>query len=606
MTGRAFTFETAWGATLHPDGRARFRLWAPTLPHLVLRLGNGPDREMASAGEGWFETEVEGARPGTPYSFVLPDGAEMPDPAARAQVGDVHGPSVLVDPRAYRWQADEWRGSPWTEAVIYELHAGAFCPQGTFDGIRRKLDHLADTGVTAIQLMPVAQFAGARGWGYDGVLPYCPHAAYGGVDGLKRLVDAAHARELMVLLDVVYNHFGPDGNHIGRYAPRFFNDRLDTPWGPAIRFEEPAVRAFFRDNALYWLEEYRLDGLRFDAIDQIHDSSQPHILEEIADKVRARFSDRHIHLTSEDERNIVHLHPYEDGRPRLFTAEWNDDLHHAAHCLVTGEDSGYYAAFVDDPVGRLMRGLAEGFIYQGEPYSPWEGRPRGVPSAGQPPGALIAFLQNHDQIGNRAFGERLTALGEARLVGLLTAILILNPQIPLLFMGEEYGERRPFLFFTDFHGKLARAVRDGRRREFADFADFAGHTDEIPDPNRPETFETSCLDWDRAASSDGRRQREFVARLIAIRREHLMPRLASMRAMSGTARRAGEKAFAVTWTLGDGARLTLFANFGVDEAGLAPPQAASRPIFESETGTAAAVATGTLPPSSVTALLSVS
>ncbi len=558
---------------------------------------------MNRRDDGWFEIKTDKLAAGMPYQFVLPDGMAVPDPASRAQLGDVHGPSLLTD-SAFEWKTPLWKGRPWEGAVIYELHPGTFSPEGDFDGVRRRLDHLADCGFTAIELMPVAQFSGDRGWGYDGVLPYCPHRTYGGAAALKRLVDAAHERGLMMMLDVVYNHFGPDGNYLHLYAPRFFDEQRRTPWGPAIRFDEPAVRAFFLDNAIYWLEEFRFDGLRLDAIDRIEDGDGVSILEEMAERVRAYFLDRHIHLTTEDERNIVALHRRDgEGRPSLFTAEWNDDIHHAAHCIATAEDTGYYEAFADDPVGHLARGLAEGFCFQGESYAPWDGKPRGVPSAGQPPSAFIDFLQNHDQIGNRAFGERLTVLADARSVELLTAVLALNPQVPLFFMGEEFGETRPFLFFTDFHGVLAKAVAEGRRCEFGAFSQFAGEAaGRIPDPNALSTFENSCLDWERMETEAGHRRLRLFRRLLAIRREQIAPHLAGMPSMRGKAARAGESAFAVAWEM-TGARLLMAANFGSHEAETAERPDGDEAIYESGAGVADAVEAGRIPAQSVAVFL---
>lgn len=599
-----FGYRKSWGAEILEDGTARFRLWAPGQQAIALRLGRGaPPVPLERAGGGWFETEVVGLPPGTAYAFEIDGGMTVPDPAARAQAGDVHGPSVLVDPLAFRWTLPAWRGRPWHEAVIYELHVGSFEEHGDFDGVRRRLDHLARLGVTAIELMPVAQFGGRRGWGYDGVLPYCAHHAYGGGDGLKRLVDAAHEHDLMVLLDVVYNHFGPDGNYLHSYAPEFFDPDRKTPWGAAIRFAAEPVREFFIENALYWLEEYRLDGLRLDAIDQIDDQSPEPVLEELARRVRQTVTDRHAHLTTEDERNVIRLHPYDAaGRPRLYTAEWNDDIHHAAHALATGEADAYYQDFAVDPVGCLLRGLGEGFVFQGEPYAPWSGRSRGVRSDGQPPTAFVAFLQNHDQIGNRAFGERLAALTDARTVELLTALLLLSPQIPLLFMGEEYGETRPFLFFTDFTGALADAVREGRRREFAAFRASATDRAAIPDPNDPATLAACRLDWARAETPEGRRRLALVRRLLAIRHAEIVPRLSGMAAMQSVARRAGALALDVGWRIGGGEMLRLVANFGSEATATESPPASAIVLYASEPNAAKALAAGRVEPRSLTAV----
>lgn len=546
----------SWGAQFSGDGDVRFRIWAPGLDALTLRLA-GEDRPMSRDDDGWFEHVASGISPGTEYVYVLPDGLAVPDPASRTQASDVHGPSLVVDPAAYRWNERAWVGRRWEEAVIYELHVGTFTEAGTFAAAIEKLDHLADLGITAIEIMPVAQFSGDRGWGYDGVLPYAPHRAYGGPDGLKALVDAAHARGLMVLLDVVYNHFGPDGNFISLYAPDFFHRGKHTPWGPAIAFEADPVRRFFVENALYWLEEYNLDGLRLDAVDHVADD----LLDDIGQRVRAAFPGRHIHLTTEDNRNVTFLHQRgENGAVPGFTAEWNDDFHSIAHVIATGETDGYFADFADDPTGKLARALAEGFAYQGE-VSPQWGRPRGEPSASLPPTAFVDFLQNHDQVGNRAFGERLPTLASPGMLRVLTAMLLLSPHVPLLFMGEEFDEDRPFLFFTDFHGDLAKAVTEGRRREFASFAAFRNGeaARRVPDPNDPETFLASKLDWSKPGLASGQTRLDHVRRLLAIRRETIVPALALAGGNGGAIRDADEGAVSVDWTLG-GARLTMRAN----------------------------------------------
>jgi malto-oligosyltrehalose trehalohydrolase len=507
---------------------ARFRLWAPAAERLAVRI-DGRDLPMEPTGDGWFEAAVPGAGAGTAYRFVLPDGTLVPDPAARAQAGDVHGPSLLVDPAAYEWQVAGWTGRPWHEAVISEIHVGTFTPEGTFRAAAGRLAELAEVGFTAIEIMPVAQFAGARGWGYDGVLPYAPHPAYGTPDDLRALVDAAHGLGLMVLLDVVYNHFGPEGNYLGAYAPDFFHPERHTPWGAAIAYERDPVRRFFVENALYWLDEFRFDGLRLDAVDHVRDpDSEVEILVEIAQAVRAAHPERH--LTTEDNRNITRLHERAaDGRPALYTAEWNDDFHNVAHVIATGETEGYYTDFAEDRWSKLARALAEGFAYQGEPSRFADGAPRGAASAHLPPTAFVDFLQNHDQIGNRAFGERLVDLAPRALVRALSAILLLSPHVPLLFMGEEWGETRPFAFFTDFHGELADAVREGRRREFRHFAAFERPETRarIPDPNAPATFEASKLDWSATATPEGGDWLAWTGSLLATRRQEIVPRLAA-------------------------------------------------------------------------------
>ena len=554
-------FPKSWGAEPVTDGRWRFRLWAPGLEEAAVRL-DGARHGMDRRADGWFETELA-APAGAPYAFAVA-GREVPDPAARLQAGDVHGPSVLVDPAAFEWRSP-WRGRPWHETVLYELHTGTFSPSGDFDGIARRLDHLAATGITAVELCPVAQFSGDRGWGYDGVLLYAPHRAYGGPEGLKRLVDAAHARGLMVFLDVVYNHFGPEGNYLHVYAPEFFDPEQHTPWGAAIAFDRPAVRRFFIENALYWLDEYRIDGLRLDAIDTIRNASDPPIVEELASAVRAHDFGREVHLTTEDDRNVTHLHRRDArGRALLYDGEWNDDFHHVAHVLATGEDDGYYGDYAQDPRGDLVTGLRDGFVQQGRPSPHRGGAPRGEPSSHLPPLAFVNFLQNHDQTGNRAFGERLTALAPPAAVEVLTAILLLSPMVPLIFMGEEWGETRPFQFFCDFHGELAEAVRNGRRREFARWRQFADEAtrESIPDPNSPATFERSRLDWSGPDGEAGRARLRLVRELLRVRAEEVAPRLPGIRSMNGSVDARGVRGVEARWTLGDSSRLGIVANLG--------------------------------------------
>src|SRR5690606_18309371 len=319
--------RTRWGACLREDGQAQFRLWAPAIHSLAVEIDGHPI-VMNPEADGWFGLITE-ARPGARYRFLLPDGVRVPDPASQAQAGDVHGPSVLVDQHAYRWRHPNWKGRPWEEAIIYELHIGTFTEEGTFASARQRIGYLADLGITAVEIMPVAAFGGKRGWGYDGVLPYAPHSAYGSPDDMKAFIDECHEHGLMVLLDVVYNHFGPDGNYLAAYAPDFFDDRRHTPWGAAIAYEREPVRHFFLDNALYWLREFRLDGLRLDAIDQIRDDrSEEELLVTIARRIRETFPDRHIHLTTEDNRNVTYLHERSaSGHVELYSGEWNDDFH---------------------------------------------------------------------------------------------------------------------------------------------------------------------------------------------------------------------------------------------------------------------------------------
>jgi malto-oligosyltrehalose trehalohydrolase len=570
---------TSWGAAVLGDA-TRFRVWAPLHQRIRLRLA-GRDLPMRRSADGWFEITTP-APPGTEYLFVLDDGTALPDPASRAQAGALDGPSLVVDSDAYTWATPDWRGRPWEEVVFLELHVGTFTPEGTFRAAIDKLGWLAELGITAIELMPVAQFAGERGWGYDGALLYAPHPAYGTPDDLRALVDAAHGHGLMVFLDVVYNHFGPEGNVLPRFAP-VFHEEAATPWGAAIAYERPPLRRFFIENALYWLDEFRIDGLRLDAVDHIADpESEVEILVELAEAIRAAFPDRHVHTTTEDNRNVTHLHVRDAaGRSRLHTAEWNDDLHNVAHVICTGETEGYYVDFAVDHWGKFARALAEGFAYQGEPSRHENGAPRGTPSGHLPPAAFVDFLQNHDQVGNRAYGERLTTLTPAPLLRAMSAILLLSPHIPLLFMGEEWGETQPFVFFTDFHGALADAVRDGRRKEFRHFAAFhdAAARESIPDPNAPETFEASKLVWAHRERPEGRAWLEHTRGLLAIRHREIVPHLAGAGPSSGSVVAADDGIVAVDWRL-DGIALRLRANLTPDPA-TAPP-AAGRAIYGGE------------------------
>ncbi len=558
-----------FGCELLCAGGARFRLWAPGAQAVTLRLqrheGDPLDALATAIGDGWFEVEHPAARAGDRYQFVIDDGLAVPDPAARWNPQDVHGASAIVDPLAFDWQDTDWRGRPWHEVVLYELHVGTFSPEGTFAGAERRLDHLVDLGVTAIEIMPVADFPGTRDWGYDGALLFSPDAAYGTPEDLKRLVQAAHERGLMVFLDVVYNHFGPEGNYLYVYAKPFFTERHHTPWGGAIDFEGPAsrtVRDFYVHNALYWLDEFHIDGLRLDAVHAIYDASRPDILVEIAAAVRAGpGAHRHVHLVLENDDNSArYLCRNADGSG-CYDAQWNDDIHHALHVLLTGEREGYYADYADDPLAHLGRCLAEGFAYQGERSPYREGQLRGEPSADLPPTAFVSFLQNHDQIGNRAFGERLTALTRQEPLAAALAVVLLAPSPPLLFMGEEWGTTQPFLFFCDFEPTLAPQVTAGRRREFERFPRFRDEAvrEQIPDPAAAATFTSSKLDWDECERAPGV---EWLARyrgLLSLRRTEIVPRLQAMRA-GGRWRRFQQHGLAVDWQLGDGSLLHLVCN----------------------------------------------
>jgi maltooligosyltrehalose trehalohydrolase len=559
----------------HRAGKTRFRLWAPSVAKVALELGDEGERdlEMRALPGGWHELVLDDAPAGTPYRFRVRDDLAVPDPASRSNPRDVNAPSVVIDAHAYDWRDDAWRGRPWHEAVVYELHVGTFTPEGTFAAAIGRLDHLAALGVTAVELMPLADFAGSRNWGYDGVLQFAPDAAYGTPEDLKRLVDAAHAKGLMVLLDVVYNHFGPEGNYLHAYAEAFFNPRHQTPWGAAINFDGEGartVRDFFVHNALYWIEEYRFDGLRMDAIHAIADESPTHIVEEIARALaEGPGRERHVHVVLENDANSARLLRQGAAAQRGATAQWNDDAHHCFHVLLTGETDGYYRDYAAEPARLLARALAEGFAYQGERSEHREGRPRGEKSAHLPLTAFVPFIQNHDQVGNRAMGDRLAASVAPGRLRLAMAILLLAPSVPLVFMGEEFAARSPFLFFCDFAGELATAVREGRRREFAAFARFADPAarEAIPDPGARETFLASKLAWADLDKPVHAAALAHCRTLLALRARTLVPLLGKGPA-HGRHDSPSPGAIAVDWTFAGQARMHLRANLGEEAARL--------------------------------------
>ena len=552
--------DFSFGPELGSDGTC-FRFWAPGQERVQLLLTDRGERlPMTATGDGWFEVMAP-VGVGQPYQFELADGMAVPDPASRRQLDDVAGPSLVTDPASYRWRHAGWQGRPWAETVLYELHVGTFTPAGTFTAAIERLAHLKALGITAIELMPLADFAGRRGWGYDGVLHYAPDSAYGTPDELKALIDAAHGHGLMVFLDVVYNHFGPEGNYLPLYAPAFFTEDFHTPWGAAIDFRQRPVRDFYIENACYWLAEFRFDGLRFDAVHAIRDPSDTHILTELARTVRQRLPGRHVHLVLENERNEAWpLRHDTEVDTRLYNGQWNDDAHHVYHVLLTGESNGYYSDFADGAPTRLARALTEGFIYQGEPSAHADGQTRGEPSADLTPLAFVDFLQNHDQIGNRALGERLTALVPPEQLRTFQAILLLGPHVPLLFMGEEWGAGTPFQYFCDFHGELAEAVRAGRRREFAAF--FADPSAEVPDPLEAATFARSKLDWAELEQPTHRDWLAATGTLLELRARELAPRLAKGEPSLASLDLTPGHGLRVAWRLADGSRLTLLANVG--------------------------------------------
>jgi maltooligosyltrehalose trehalohydrolase len=600
--------EMPFGASL-VDGGVRFRLWAPAAKSVVVQLYEAAAPHaipMSSQSDGWFELITNEARAGSRYKFRIDGGVEVPDPAARANE-DIEGCSVVVDALKYEWRHEGWRGRPWHEAVIYEMHVGTFSPEGTFAGVESRLSHLVELGVTVIELMPIADFPGDRGWGYDGVIPYAPDAAYGTPDELKSLIDAAHERGIAVMLDVVYNHFGPEGNWLHTYAPQFFTERHHTPWGAAINFDgehSRTVRDFFIHNALYWIEEYQFDGLRVDAVHAMLDDSELHFMTELSQRIHdgpGQSRDVYVVLENGDNRASFLGKPNERDSSE---AQWNDDVHHCLHVILTGETDGYYCDYAENPHAMLCRCLAEGFAYQGDKSKHEGDRARGEPSAHLPPTAFVNFLQNHDQIGNRAFGARLHALvkDEAALVA-ATAILLLAPSPPMLFMGEEWAAPEPFTYFCDFGPELAAAVREGRKREFAKFTRFAGGegTDNIPDPTAPETFERVKLDWAKVTTPSHAGWLEHYRRLLHVRQRDIVPRIPQIR--SGRCIKLHTSgAFAVDWTMNDGSILHLIANLTAQETPIVG-KPAGRIVYATHPNIRSAVKRNTLDPWSVTWLL---
>jgi maltooligosyltrehalose trehalohydrolase len=562
----------SYGARFGPRpaeaGCFEFRLWAPAAKSVDLITSRS--NAMKRTEGDWFIATVADVKAGTRYKFRIDDDLDVPDPASAYQPDDVFGPSEIID-HSFDWTATQWRGRPWHEAVTLELHVGTFTPKGTFRAAIERLDEIAGTGFTAIELMPVADFAGRRNWGYDGVLWFAPDSAYGRPEDLQALIDAAHCRGLMVFLDVVYNHFGPEGNFLPRYAPSFFDANAHTPWGAAIDFNVPEVRSFAIENALHWLSHYRFDGLRLDAVHAIVKRGSPPILEEISKAVGrlAGKDGRHIHLILENDSNEASLlDPLTDRPNGKYRAQWNDDFHHAWHVLLTGEKSGYYQDYASAPLRDIARMLKSGFAYQGETSPHRNGAKRGQPSGGLPPTAFISFLQNHDQIGNRAFGERLDALARPEAVEAALSVLLLSPMSPMLFMGEEWGETRPFPFFCDFTGALADAVREGRRREFRDA--YAGHGDHSPpDPLAEQTFQDAKIDWKKADHGLTARRRQLVRRLLECRAKYIVPRLADLKAYSADASVDGT-VLSAWWRL-DGGVLHCLANLADTAVPVSPP-----------------------------------
>jgi maltooligosyltrehalose trehalohydrolase len=509
------------GAAVSGDS-CHFRVWAHTAGRVTLRLtSSGVSRDLEMRRDGEYFVLQTAARAGDRYFYIVDDNQPVPDPVSRLLPEGVHGPTEIVDPQAYAWRDQDWRGLRLVEYIIYELHIGTFTAEGTFDAAITRLPYLQKLGITAIEIMPVAAFPGTRNWGYDGVSIYAVQASYGGPEGLKRLVDAAHAAGLAVIMDVVYNHLGNEGNYLGLFAP-YFTPHHRTPWGDAINYDREGsrgVRDYVIENARYWIREYHIDGLRLDAVQTVFDDSPVHILAEIKDSVDslARELGREVPLIAETDRNDEKI-----VRPRAqggcgLDALWSDDFHHSVHAFFTGERAGFYKDF-----GRpeqTVRALTEGFAFQGEPFQFWDGRARGTPARNVPAPAHVMCLQNHDLVGNRATGDRWTVLVPRGVRMLTAALLLLSPHTPLIFMGQEYDEQNPFLFFTDYGDPgLQEAVRKGRREEFKEFGFPA---EGVPDPQAPSTFERSKLNWQLAEGEN--EMRDWYAGLIALRKKFVVP-----------------------------------------------------------------------------------
>ena len=507
------------GATPFPDGTTRFKVWGPRANKIAVTIP-GSERSPQSLtpeGNGYFSGAVTNIGDGDRYYYLLDDTLERPDPASSSQPDGVHGPSQVVDHKRYQWHDLHWYGIPLEQYIIYELHVGVFTPAGTFDEVISRLDYLCELGITAVELMPVGQFPGDRNWGYDGTFIFAPQNSYGGPDGLKRLVDACHAKGLAVILDVVYNHLGPEGNYLHAFGP-YFTERYRTPWGDAVNFDGPdsdPVRSYFIFNAVHWISEYHIDALRLDAIHGIYDFSALHILQELSEAVHHKGAElsRQVYVIAESDLNDARVVKSTDSGGYDLDAQWNDDFHHALRSLLTGELDGYYSDF-----GRfsdLAKGVQEGFILSGG-YSTFRRRRHGSSSVEIPPGRLVVFSQNHDQIGNRMRGERPDEHLVPQQLMLAAATVLLSPYLPLLFMGEEYAESAPFPYFVS-HGDadLVEAVRKGRLEEFTAFT----RQGTPPDPQSESTFLSAKLDQERRHRGNHRAIFNFYRELIRLRKE---------------------------------------------------------------------------------------
>ena len=557
-----------FGAALRAGGGVEFRLWAPGATRCELALGSD-GQQLLPAGrdtEGWWTCLDQASGDGSRYRWRIDGDLLVPDPASRSNPDGVHGASSVVDPALFKWD-EAWAGRPWSEVVLYELHVGAFTREGTFNAAAAKLEQLAALGVTAIELMPLSAFGGRFGWGYDGVLPFAPHPVYGTPEDLKRFIQQAHRLGIMVMLDVVYNHFGPEGNYLNAYASDFFSKTHGSPWGAAINFDgpgSPTVRDFFIHNALYWIEEYRIDGLRLDAVHAIADASEPDLLEELSRRVRETAGDRHVHLVCENENNAHQRLAPRPERGR-YDGQWNDDFHHALYVALTGDSSGYYHDYGAQPIDLLARSLTHGMLFEGSRRKPGGAREQCLAAPSQHLPAMVNCAHNHDQVGNRAFGERLTQLVPAPAAQLATLLALLTPATPLLLFGEEMGSDAPFLYFADWEGELREAVRTGRRREFGHAAHQPDGTQRsLPDPCSAQTFAASHPNEALRDTDSGRRWLRMVGDALAARRKVIVPRQAQLLTGQHRSERIGPAGIRVRWNYSHGAVLALDLNLGGD------------------------------------------
>jgi maltooligosyltrehalose trehalohydrolase len=549
-------------------GAAHFRVWAPDAARIDVVLER-PERRVAMSrqADGFHAADIPGIGAGTLYRYTVDGRGPFPDPASRYQPNGPHGASMVVDAAAYAWRDAGWTGPRLEGQVIYELHVGAFTREGTFDAAAEKLGYLRDVGVTLVEVMPIAEFPGRFNWGYDGVAPFAPYHGYGDYEAFKRFVDTAHHRGIAVILDVVYNHVGPDGAFQREFSAHYFTDRYDNEWGDAINFDGPhsaPVRAFFVGNGCYWIREFHLDGLRLDATQSIHDASERHVLAELSERARAAAGERSILLVAENEPQDVRCVADVASGGFGLDAMWDDDYHHAARVALTGSRDGYLHDYEGSPQ-EFVSSIKRGFLYQGQPYR-WQRGRRGTRVCDEPAAAFVHFIQNHDQVANTLRGDRCSTTGSPALLRALTAVTLLGPQTPMLFMGQEIGASESFPFFADHEPALARRVRDGRREFLRQFRAYAGDAAQaaVPDPSDARTFDSAKLDvGDHCAD---RPMYRLHRDLLRLRRSE--PGIAAQSRQSIDGAVLSQRAFALRWT-GPGRELLLVVNFGVEHVTIA-------------------------------------